>query len=369
MGSITAYSTSEGRRYRVRYRKPDNSQTDKRGFRTKRDAELFLASVEVTKARGEFIEASASRVKVDELGTAWLRARSTVVKPSYYRTLESAWRTHVLSRWGHRQIGSIRHSEVQDWISELAQTQSASSVLRAHGILASILDAAVRDRRINANPSRDVMLPRKVRKERAYLTHAQVEALATASTKPTLVRFLAYTGVRWGEAAGLRVKHLDLVRRRAQIRDNAVQVGGEMIIGTPKTHASRAVPVPRFLLAELEELTAPRQRDEFVFGPGDAPLRRTNGRDGWFAKAVQRAAANDPLFPAKLSPHDLRHTAASLAVSAGANVKAVQRMLGHASAAMTLDTYSDLFEDDLDVVSDALERAREFAAGRGRSIY
>ena len=65
----------------------------------------------------------------------------------------------------------------------------------------------------------------------------------------------------------------------------------------------------------------------------------------------------DPSFP-RVTPHDLRHTAASLAVSAGANVKAVQRMLGHASAAMTLDVYSDLFDDDLNTVSKALEKAR-----------
>lgn len=65
-------------------------------------------------------------------------------------------------------------------------------------------------------------------------------------------------------------------------------------------------------------------------------------------------------FP-KVSPHDLRHTAASLAISAGANVKAVQTMLGHASAAMTLDTYADLFPDDLEVVADVLERQRAAA--------
>lgn len=56
-----------------------------------------------------------------------------------------------------------------------------------------------------------------------------------------------------------------------------------------------------------------------------------------------------------ITPHDLRHTAASLAVSAGANVKAVQRMLGHASAAMTLDVYAGLFGDDLDDVADRLD--------------
>ena len=57
-----------------------------------------------------------------------------------------------------------------------------------------------------------------------------------------------------------------------------------------------------------------------------------------------------------MSPHDLRHTAASLAVSSGANVKAVQRMLGHAGAAMTLDVYADLFDDDLDAVAVALNQ-------------
>jgi hypothetical protein len=66
----------------------------------------------------------------------------------------------------------------------------------------------------------------------------------------------------------------------------------------------------------------------------------------------------DSTFPPELTIHDLRHTAASLAVSAGANVKAVQRMLGHASAAMTLDTYADLLEDDLDAVASALDQAR-----------
>ena len=69
-----------------------------------------------------------------------------------------------------------------------------------------------------------------------------------------------------------------------------------------------------------------------------------------------------PIMP-RVTPHDLRHTAASLAISAGANVKAVQRMLGHASAAMTLDTYAELFEDDLDSVAVALDSQRSASLG------
>ncbi|MER6595742.1 tyrosine-type recombinase/integrase [Micromonospora purpureochromogenes] len=68
--------------------------------------------------------------------------------------------------------------------------------------------------------------------------------------------------------------------------------------------------------------------------------------------AVVECRAAESIGLAGLTPHELRHTAASLAVAEGANVKAVQRMLGHASAAMTLDVYADLFEDDLDQVAD-----------------
>jgi hypothetical protein len=68
---------------------------------------------------------------------------------------------------------------------------------------------------------------------------------------------------------------------------------------------------------------------------------------------------------AGLTPHELRHTAASLAVSSGANVKAVQRMRGHASAVVTLDRYADLFDDDLDEVADRLDRLRATSCGPG----
>ncbi len=102
---------------------------------------------------------------------------------------------------------------------------------------------------------------------------------------------------------------------------------------------------------------AGKGQEAIVFGDGLTHLPRPHARNGWFMRAVGQARAIDPTFP-RITIHDLRHTAASLAVSAGANVKAVQRMLGHASAAMTLDTYADLFDDDLDAVSDRLDEVR-----------
>jgi len=84
-----------------------------------------------------------------------------------------------------------------------------------------------------------------------------------------------------------------------------------------------------------------------VFGDGGY-LPRPKSQTGWFQAAVKRAGVQH------ITPHDLRHTCASLSVSAGVNVLALQRMLGHTSAKMTLDTYADLFDDDLDAVSATL---------------
>jgi integrase len=90
---------------------------------------------------------------------------------------------------------------------------------------------------------------------------------------------------------------------------------------------------------------------------GDGP-RASGSSRSWFVRALDDAGLE------RMTIHDLRHTAASLAISSGANVKAVQRMLGHASAAMTLDVYADLFDDDLDSVSTSLNAARAAAIAR-----
>jgi len=103
-------------------------------------------------------------------------------------------------------------------------------------------------------------------------------------------------------------------------------------------------------------------REDLVFAsPRGDVLRVSNYRKRFFTPAVEKCQAADKTFPT-ITPHDLRHTAASLAVSAGANLKAVQRMLGHAKASMTLDVYADLFDDDLDGIAVRLDAAIKSAA-------
>ncbi|QLD13234.1 site-specific integrase [Microbacterium oleivorans] len=379
MGTVEAYPTSEGRRYRVRYRTPERKQTSKRGFKTKRDAELFLANVDVSIARGEFIDPASARVTVGDLGRDWLASKSATLKPSTFRAVSDAWRVYVEPRWGVVQVSAVRHSAVVEWVRQLSagtapesrtpgkrgealagRPKSATVVTRAHNALASVLEVAVRDRRIAHNPARGVALPRKVSKPHRYLTHAEVDRLAAAAgrgsaERATVIYVAAYTGMRWGELTGLRVRDVDTLRRRLSVSENAVRVGAEVHVGTPKTHKRRSVSFPPFLVMPIAKLCEGKPRDALLFGGGLEHLQRprTSGASrSWFVAALAEAGLE------RMTIHDLRHTAASLAIASGANPKAVQKLLGHASAAMTLDVYADLFDDDIDAVSMALDQAR-----------
>jgi integrase len=361
MASITAYETAAGKRYRVRYRDPERRSREKKGFTRKKDAEDYLANLTVATNRGEYVDPTTAKTTIGELGAEWV-ANQSHLKPSSLRPIESAWRVHVEPAWGGKRIGEIRHSEVQTWVRKFAtnngKPRSASSVIRAYGVLAAILDVAVRDRRISTNPARGVKMPRKAKSKRAYLTPQQVELLAHhAGEDSTMVYTLAYTGIRWGEAIGLRLSALDMLRRRMLIEENAVLMGSRVSVGSPKSHEKRSVAFPKFLVDPLAAECAGKGRSQLVFGDGDIYQKRPGSGKGWFHDAVIAAQVDDKTFP-YITPHDLRHTAASIAISAGANPKAVQRMLGHASAAMTLDTYADLFEDDLDGVSARMDEVR-----------
>jgi integrase len=126
-----------------------------------------------------------------------------------------------------------------------------------------------------------------------------------------------------------------------------------VIVGTPMTHYRRSVPVPPFVMHAIAEAMRGKQQTDLLFADAAGRHLRTPTvhEHSWLDRAL--AVAGLP----SMTIYDLRHTAASLAVAAGANVKAVKKMLGHASASMTLDVYTDLFDDDLDAVAQRLDEA------------
>jgi len=320
MATISKYQTADGTTlYRVRYRTPDRRQTDKRGFRTKRDAEAFASTIEVDKMRGEYIAPKLGRVTVAELAAVWL-ARRVHTKPSWQTRQESMWRVHVGPKWENRPVASITRPEVRDWVAGI--DRAASTVTDIHGVLVAILDEAVEERRIPANPARGVKLPRRSQSDHNYMTHAQVAALAAEAKHPEIVMLLAYSGLRWGEMAALRPRDVDLDRGRIRITRSASKVDSKSVIGPPKTWERRTVAVPSEVAAGLREVVAAAPADDaLLWQRGDGTPIRPPTSTHWFVGAVKRVAAVDETFPAGLTAHELRHTAASLMIASGRTLR------------------------------------------------
>lgn len=278
------------------------------------------------------------------------------MKPKTLAGYRSLLRTRVLPTWESVPLTQIRHADVVGWVAGMrSEGLSASRVRQAYHLLGAMIDDAVKDNRLPRNPAADIDLPRLPTGQRRYLTHAELAMLANAcGPYRLLVLLLGYSGLRWGEATALRVRHVDLMRRRIAVVESVVDVNGAMVFGPPKRHQHRTVPVPRFLVDQLAEHVAGRRPDALVFAaPRGGVLRNQNFRRRCWNAACEAVGLDG------LVPHELRHTAASLAIAAGASVKGVQSMLGHASATLTLDRYGHLLGDELDGVADRLDAARE----------
>src|SRR5699024_5605929 len=154
---------------------------------------------------------------------------------------------------------------------------------------------------------------------------------------------------------------------------NIVYGAGQRHLSTPKTHESRTAAVADFVMKELLESAKSRKADELIWQrPDGRPLHPPHNRT-WFKIALRDAQAarlkdielaekeksEAPKPLPSVTAHDLRHVPAGFLVESGANVKAVQRQLGHASATMTLDTYADLFDDGLDSIAAKLDAGFE----------
>jgi integrase len=366
--------------WRAHYRTPAGAQRNK-SFARKIDAERFLATVESAKLTGTYVDPRLAQVTVGTWADRWLRGQAHL-KPSTHQRYAGIISKHIGPKWARVRLGAVSHADVQAWVTTLSTSQSPASVAKIHRVLSLVLDMAVKDGRLSRNVASGVNLPRVRKHEHLYLNHDQVEDLANATGYPTdpskhsnldtrtnetyrlVVLFLAYTGVRFGEMAALRVARLDLRRRRAVITESVTPVQGlGLVWGTTKTHQRREVPIPHFLTVELAQHVRGKQPDDLVFAGirNGQPLRVSTFRSAFTVAATAIG------LPA-LHPHQLRHTAASLAIASGADVKVVQQMLGHASASMTLDTYGHLFEDRLDEVGDAMGRARDASRRRRASV-
>lgn len=345
MGSIQKIDRSKP--WRARFRGSDGREHS-RSFHRKVEAERWMRAEESKLDRGLWLDPAAGKVSLRVYASTWIAGRT--LKPKTRAGYQSLLVSRILPVFGDVELIRINRDEVRTWVAGMVdEGLSASRVKQARALLAEILGQAVDDGVLGRNPAAGVSTPQKKPRRQRYLTPDQVERLAEAcelrqDTAGTLVRFLAWSGLRWGEAVALRWENVNVVRRRVQVRTSATEVGGKLIFGEPKTHEHRTVVVPRFVFGGLTPdgglvFTAPR----------GGPLRTANFRRNVWLSAVTECRLGD------LVVHDLRDTAASQAIASGASIKAVQRMLGHASAAMTLDVYGGLYDDDLEDLADRLE--------------
>ena len=342
-----------GDSWRARYRGPDGRERNKT-FRRKSDAERWLTQQRSLMAHGDWTNPVHGRITFAEYAEAWLESRADL-KPKTRHQYQSLMRQHIMPSWRTVPLGKITFDGLTQWVSRLsAAGLGPSGIRQSVFVMSAALDHAARSGRIRSNPAHGLGLPRPKRRDYVYLTHAQVLTLAAEAGRwRLLILLLAYTGLRWGEATALRVCDIDLDRRRVDVRRAFSDVGGHVVLGTPKSHQSRTVPLPRFLAAEIAAAVAGKHADQLVFTmPGGSVMRLSNWRRSTFIPARRRAGLSD-----RFRVHDLRHTAASLMIQAGYPPKMLQEILGHASITTTLDLYGHLYPGEMDRYADRLNEA------------
>jgi integrase len=363
MASIVDKKLSDGSRaYLVRFRTPDGAQRSKQ-FRRKKDAEAFVNLIEVDRLRGTVIDPRLGRLSLSDWWAQWWPTVTDLRRTTYARD-EQYFRTHVEPWFGSTQLGRIDRTEIRRWITwmvtdpaEGGAGKAPATVQKAFQVFNKALRAAVEDRLIPFNPAADLPLPRIEREEMRCLTVDEVWRLAD-EIDPRYRSFVllgAYGGLRLGEMNALRWGRVNLLQRTVQVRATLTDVRGHLQFGPPKTRAAhREVSVPGFVCDELAMRAAgPAATDDLVFtAPEGGPVRASLFRRRIWNPAVQRAELGHVRI------HDLRHTAVSLWIAAGANPKQVAVRAGHTSVSVVLDRYGHLYPKHDDALVDALERGR-----------
>lgn len=378
MAKVSRYETNKGVKWRVRYTTRDGRDTEKSGFTTKRDAEAWLADYNVARRNGTLVDERARKVLLGPLIEKHLKQLSHLAPTtaSNRRSIAQNW---VMPDWATWRIGDVRPSDVRDWVERLqteprsvkkgaghvTKTAGAPTIEKAHGILLQVFSAAVDDEVLVKNPASGVKLPRQPKSANKYLRMSELIELADAADPRyrLLILTLGLTGMRYSEAVALKKETVWLDRRRFRLEKAVVENKGKLVWKDLKGYKLRSVPIPEPIFDEIASRVAVlRPEGQLFVAPRSEVLRLNTWRDRFFYTAIEevdrrrREAAGGGRFDRfpRVTPHDLRHTAASMAVSAGANVKVLQLMLGHQSAKMTLDQYADLFDEDLDSVANLM---------------
>ena len=333
MASIHPYRGRRGTSYRVFWRTSDGLQRT-RTFASKAEARAWRATVEGLEAARQAPDPARGNVHLE----VWAQeVLSTLhLKPKTAETYASLLRSRILPTFGQQPIGAISRAQVREWVAEMAIEVSAKRTRNAHGLLSRLLNEAVLDGRLLANPAAGVPLPRIIPSQVEPWTADELMAVASAAGRyEALIVWLGLMGTRWAETVGLEWSKL---RGGVAIIDSTLsEVNGRFHRVPTKTFTARQLPLPKPVTDRL-----PESGHGLIFTTTRGnPIRSAAFRHRVFRPACERADVRP------LRIHDLRHTCASLLARNGASPKAVQTWLGHGDLRMTMNTYTHAYEADL----------------------
>lgn len=324
------------------------------GYPTKTAAKNAMTQLRGEQLRGDSLVPRGGEYLLAQWLDVWQPTWEAGLKPSSAASEPARIRNHIRPLLGGYRLDDITPLVVQAFVAQLSGRLSPKTVRNVHGLLHKLLESAVHARLIRANPASRTVLPRRVRREMRFLTEPEIGRLlaATPAHWRPLVLLLVSTGLRWGEAVGLRVCDVDVLAGRLTVLRTMHEMPGtgKIVFTDPKSAMSRrTVTFTKKVGEALVALTANKEREDLVFtSPRGGPARVRNFRRaarahadgsprllGWSAWT---AAAGVP----GLRIHDLRHTHAALLISANVPLTAVQRRLGHSSIAVTSDLYGHL---------------------------
>lgn len=347
-------------KWMARWRDPDGTQRAK-SFLTEQEAKNHLVVVQADKSRGLY-QAPTKAAPLAEIGAEWLESAinlSPITLRTYHRDLNA----YILPTFGKVRADRIDARMIQKWLNTELKRLAPVTVHRHYRTLRTLFGYAKRMGHINSNPCENVTPPKVGRTEINVLTVEKVDAIADAINPRyrALVLVAAYGGLRWGEAIGLR--RMDVSGSSVIVAGQLQNIDGDWVRLEPKWASRRTVTLPASVAAELaahvDEFTGPAPTDLVFTNEHGKPISSSFRGNVWGPACVKAGLATEEWIKPKDrgargryeyrrkvtgAPrfHDLRHTAASLAIATGAHPKAIQARLGHATIAMTMDLYGHL---------------------------
>ena len=319
------------------------------GYGTKRDAEAARVEILSRVQRNEYVSPSSVTLAAF-LEAEWLPAIRASVRPSTFTSYELNCR-RVTERLGTTPLQRLTPAALNALYGELGESLSPRTTRYVHTVLRRALADGVKWGRLVRNPA-DAATPPSAKAAKApppktwsaSELRAFLDSVRGDRLHPLWMLY-ATAGLRRGEAVGLKWPDVDLEGARLAVRSTRIAVGHEIIDSTPKSGRGRAVELDAKTVTTLKEHRKRQAAEQLAFGPGYRSdgyvFCREDGvalRPDHVSKAFQDAIKRAELPRIRL--HDLRHTWASLALSAGVSPKVVSERLGHASVSFTLDVYS-----------------------------